>query len=189
MRFTPQRIAGVLTHNQCVHVSAIGCQFEQDVMPAIYEQHFLLHAQVGRGPIQSAYAERLNYNLPANQAYALVQPDVYCHPYQQPGHEGEVALHLFGIVSGINPGHSLGAAQRWFPGSQQLINQVLSEHVRGRLAVACGPCWRPGSAELPRLAELHEQIMVAIIQGGCTVRRDVPGDYSVAVEPDVDLAS
>ncbi len=170
-----EQIIPALDHRSCLHLGVSGLNFEADVLPAHTELHFVLHAWIGTGVVQSPRAEHLRYNLPEGQAYALLQRGVFARPYQVPGFEDSVGLHLFGIVSGVNPGHSLCDAQAWFPESEQLIRRVLNEHVHGRPAIAFGACWRLN------LAELHKQIFAAIVQGGLTIQ-DIPPSYYVVRE-------
>jgi hypothetical protein len=178
MRLNLNRVAAAMSHTQCVHFGVRALNFVQDELPPASELRFVVHARIGGSPIPPDCTDWLRLDLTTNQAYTLVQPDVFARPCQAPGVEHTVSLHLFGIISGINPGHSLGTAQAWFPQSERLIRTAMAEHVYGRSAIAFGPCWTPGEGELPRLPELHDQIYTAIIQGGRIVQ-PIPSDYAV----------
>lgn len=168
------QITPVLTHLGCQDVAAVGLHMEDGVLPAPGEQRFVLHARIGASPIELPELRRRRdggnpYDLPRNQAYELRQRDVYVRPYQVPGFESEVRLHLFGVVSCLKPVHSLGSTEAWFPEGEELLITLLRNHVHGGPAEAFGLCHRPN------LAKLHAEIFAAILEGGCTIQDKFPG--------------
>jgi hypothetical protein len=183
-----------MSHGNCANVACRApsyANYAAGSVPPLDETYFVVH--VWTGPSHAVLNQRLTTDLPIDQAY-LIQPGVCARFYREPGFPDQVRLHLFGIVGGLSLAHSLGSAQDWFHGGQQLINQLAAAQVRGipasarllqrsarqpslrttpQLHVAhLNPCWDTD------LSALHESVQATVL------RTMSSGSYEIPYVPD-----
>jgi hypothetical protein len=145
-------------------------------LPPDRNLRFVLHAWIGAS--RNQLHPGMGCDLPPDEAHVL-QPDLYCRPFHDPGFSDKTRIHLFGLVTGTSVGHCLGAAQAWFPLGQELLDAVLTAHVRADSSstlVAKAECWRPN------LEELHREIFTTAA-GGTYGYATVTDDYYVVPDP------